>query len=108
MPYEMVHNSIESIQSNGRIKKSTFWPYSVRVLVLIVVKWIFYHCDFLIHHSNMLYLFLPFLALKFMILHLFQNFGFFGLYFDAWIGTGQNIVSTPDPIVAFVVMGSII
>ena len=38
MPYEMVQNSI---WSNGRIKKWTFWPYPIRVLVIFVVKWIF-------------------------------------------------------------------
>ena len=30
-----------STWSNVLIKKSTFWPYPVRVLVLIAVKWIF-------------------------------------------------------------------
>ena len=38
MPYVMVQNSI---WSNGWIKKWTFWPYPIRVLVIFVVKWIF-------------------------------------------------------------------
>ena len=38
MPYEMVQNSM---WSNGRIKKWTFLPYPIRVLVIFVVKWIF-------------------------------------------------------------------
>ena len=38
MPYETVQNST---RSNSRIKKWTFWPCAVRVLVLTVEKWIF-------------------------------------------------------------------
>ena len=55
MPYKMVQNLI---QSNGRIKKSTFWPYLVRGLVLMAAK-----MDFS-----------PFFALKFMILHIYSIF----------------------------------
>ena len=82
------------MRSNGWIKKSTFWPCLVRGLFLIAVKWIFKYCDLLICHPFVLYLFLPFLAWKLVILHIFQIFRIFGLYFDAWIGAGQNTVST--------------
>ena len=95
MPYKTIQNST---WSNGQIKKSTFWPYPVRVLVLIAVNWIFKLLWLLIHHSNMLYLFLSLLDLKFMILHLFQIFFVFFCFcfcFDTWIEAGQNTVSTP-------------
>ena len=78
MPYKTIQNST---WSNSQIKKSTFWPYPVRVLVLIAVNWIFKLLWLLIHHSNMLYLFLSLLDLKFMILHLFQIFFFFVFVF---------------------------
>ena len=98
MPYKTIQNST---WSNGQIKKSTFWLYPVRVLVLIAINWIFKLLWLLIHHSNMLYLFLSLLDLKFMILHLFQFFDlfyftfFFCLCFDVWIEIGQNTVSPP-------------
>ena len=45
-------------------------------------KMVLDYCDLLIRHPIILYLFLPFWALKLMILHLFQIF-FLGLCFDA-------------------------
>ena len=36
-----LHDGPKFTQYNSRIKKSTFWPYSIRVLVLIVAKWFF-------------------------------------------------------------------
>ena len=38
MSYKTIQNST---WSNSQIKNSTFWPYPVRVLVLIAAKWIF-------------------------------------------------------------------
>ena len=93
MPYEMVQNSI---WSNGWIKKWTFWPYPIRVLVIFVVKWIF----------QMLWLFdSPFKHVVFIFtpfgfeIHDFAHFllfffFFFGFCFNAWIRTRQNTIST--------------
>ena len=53
MPYETVQNST---RFNGRIKKSTFLPFLVRVLASIVIKRVFKCCDPLIHYPIMLFL----------------------------------------------------
>ena len=101
----MVQNSI---WSNDRIKKTTFWPYLVRVLVLIVAKMVFKYCDLLIHHPIMLYLFFtrfgfkihdfsPFSPFSIFLIFLIFDFliflfwfWFFCLCFVAWIKVGKK------------------
>ena len=63
------HDSM--VGSKGQLFYNTrlrFWSYGF-----------FKYCDFSIHLSNMLYLFLPVLALKFMILHSFKIFNLLAL-----------------------------
>ena len=74
IPYKMIQNSI---WSNDRIKKSTFLPYLVRVLVLIVAKMVFKYCDLLIHHPIMLYLFFTRFGFK---IHDFSPFSIFLIF----------------------------
>ena len=76
-------------RSNGWIKKSTFWQCLIRVLALISNILIFW---FTIQSCCIFFFFLPFLALKLVILHILQFFWIFGLCFDVWIGVGQNTV----------------
>ena len=82
-------------RSNSWIKKSTFLPPPIRVLVRFSVKQVF----------QMLWIFdLPFKHFVFIFAlfgfetHVFAPYlyflKFFGLCFDIWIGAGQNTVST--------------
>ena len=64
-----------STWSNDWIKKLTFWPYLVRVLVLIAMRRVLEYCNPSIHYSIMMHLIVtPFLALKFAICTYFWIF----------------------------------
>jgi len=92
MPYETIQNPT---RSNGQIKKSTFLPPSIRVLVRFYVKrvfqmlWIF---DLLFKHFVFIFAIFGFETHVFAPYLFF--FKFFGLCFDMWIRAGQNMVST--------------
>lgn len=80
MSYETVQNST---RSDGWIKKSTFVPYTVRVLISIAIKRVFKCFDPLIYFPIMLYLFFT--------LFIFRtcNFAPFFFFFLAFILTRE-------------------
>ena len=69
MTYKTVQNST---QLEGRIKKSTFWPYLLGFLVLIAIKGVLECCNLLIHYPIMLHLFVTLCGFETCNLHFFR------------------------------------